>query len=210
MGPFLTEFKALCAEGKFDSVQMGYAIAHHPELKRIHNSFARNPDLPYLVYPNIPIEMPEEEEDEVKRTPKKQKKMPTFEEEVPFHFVAYVPVNGTIYEMDGQRLQPKVVGEYSDREQWWKDLFPLLQERMMAYGENEVNFSLLACMLDPLRVEAVHAKSNEAKEAVAEKQAAQEQQLQDINTRRTHNYAPFFKEFIRLLHEKQLLDDSIA
>lgn len=82
-------------------MQMGYAIANHPKFKEIHNTFARENDLPFHIYPSS--------HDSTHSTPSKSKKV-KLEDSVPYHFVAYLPVNGTVYEMDGHARSPQPVG----------------------------------------------------------------------------------------------------
>ena len=49
-----------------------------------------------------------------------------------FHFVAYVPINGRLYELDGLREGPVDLGK-CDREDWMKTVKPALDKRMQRY-----------------------------------------------------------------------------
>lgn len=56
------------------------------------------------------------------------------------------------------------LGSYKNLDCWWEQLFPILQSEMMSFGENEINFSLLACTLDDLWVDSQNCKSKSINE----------------------------------------------
>lgn len=45
-----------------------------------------------------------------KRTTKKKKKKKVDSDDVAFHFIAYVPIEGTVWKLDGLRRQPESLG----------------------------------------------------------------------------------------------------
>lgn len=49
-----------------------------------------------------------------------------------FHFIAYVPVNGVLWELDGLRRQPVRLGNCRD-EEWVQIATPRIQERIERY-----------------------------------------------------------------------------
>lgn len=49
-----------------------------------------------------------------------------------FHFIAYVPVNGVLWELDGLRRQPVRLGNCKD-EEWVQIATPRIQERIERY-----------------------------------------------------------------------------
>ena len=76
-----------------------------------------------------------------------------------FHFVAYVPVNGTVYELDGLQKKPIVVGSLADvglddssttgltkKYQWLSIARRAIQDRMAILGADsgDVKFNLMA------------------------------------------------------------------
>lgn len=60
-----------------------------------------------------------------------------------FHFVAYVPHDGRLYELDGLRKGPIDHGACS-REEWLSTAVPVIQKRMEKYAGGEIRFNLLA------------------------------------------------------------------
>ncbi|KAK0226186.1 hypothetical protein IW262DRAFT_1266454 [Armillaria fumosa] len=68
-----------------------------------------------------------------------------------YHFVVYLPVMGSVYELDG--LKPHAVrhGHYEDQgEGWVKAARDAIEVRIATYPENSLEFSLLAVRDDPL------------------------------------------------------------
>ena len=69
-----------------------------------------------------------------------------------YHFIAYTPVNGVLYELDG--LQPAPISHghcmFSD---FPEKIIPVLQRRIERYPANEIRFNLLAMVRD-LRIQA--------------------------------------------------------
>ena len=51
--------------------------------------------------------------------------MRRFDEDT-FHFVAYVPINGRLYELDGLKEGPVDLGK-CDQDDWMKDAKPVLE-----------------------------------------------------------------------------------
>ena len=47
-----------------------------------------------------------------------------------FHFVAYVPVGGRLYELDGLKEGPVDLGKCEQNEQWIKSVKPILDRRI--------------------------------------------------------------------------------
>lgn len=69
-------------------------------------------------------------------------------EEDAFHFVAYVPIDGHIYELDGLKEAPIDLGEIPKNKDWTSAVKPLLEKRMMKYSEGEIRFNLMAIVSD--------------------------------------------------------------
>lgn len=70
------------------------------------------------------------------------------QDETAFHFVAYVPVGATVYELDGLRPRPVRVGKYEELESWTSIAAPHIQARMFQYESNQTSFSLMALCND--------------------------------------------------------------
>lgn len=64
-------------------------------------------------------------------------------EEDAFHFISYIPFNGRLYELDGLQSGPFVISECTE-DDWIDFVKPAIQERINAYAENEIRFTLLA------------------------------------------------------------------
>ena len=78
-----------------------------------------------------------------------------------FHFVAYIPVDGAVYEMDGMRSAPRRVchpdeakeaadqragtdGDDAGTKDWLSVARPAIKRRMQRYADSELRFNLLA------------------------------------------------------------------
>ncbi|PHH81267.1 hypothetical protein CDD82_1167 [Ophiocordyceps australis] len=66
-----------------------------------------------------------------------------------YHFIAYVPARGAVWELDGMRIKPRRIGPL-DSNDWTSIAGPRIQERIREYGDQENNFSLLALCRCPL------------------------------------------------------------
>ena len=47
-----------------------------------------------------------------------------------FHFVAYLPINGRIYELDGLKEAPIDLGPIGEHKDWTISIRPILEKRM--------------------------------------------------------------------------------
>ncbi|KAI9008326.1 ubiquitin carboxyl-terminal hydrolase [Gaertneriomyces semiglobifer] len=120
----------------FSPAMRGLALASFHTLRTAHNSFSRQTDLPVLDYP-------------VPATSKSQKDSAP-DAEAPFHFIAYVPINGCVWELDGLKRCPRKIGEIPMDSPWTTLVEPDLQRRMAHYGDEAVQFNLMAIVKDPL------------------------------------------------------------
>ena len=112
-----------------DRLQLrGEALSNSELIRDVHNSFARAS--PFV---------------------SENQKFATEEEDV-YHFIAYTPINGTLYELDG--LQPAPVSHGACTFDDFPDkIFPVVQRRIERYPANEIRFNLLAMVRD-LRLRA--------------------------------------------------------
>eukprot|EP00294_Goniomonas_avonlea_P013588 CAMPEP_0114554856 /NCGR_PEP_ID=MMETSP0114-20121206/8434_1 /TAXON_ID=31324 /ORGANISM="Goniomonas sp, Strain m" /LENGTH=365 /DNA_ID=CAMNT_0001739933 /DNA_START=9 /DNA_END=1106 /DNA_ORIENTATION=+ len=115
IGPHLTEFKAETHD--FDPEMKGLALSNSELIRTSHNSFARPEP--------IELERTKDEDDDA------------------FHFSAYLPIDGHLYELDGLQKGPTHLGKI-ENERWWEMVAPLLQERIARYAASEIRFNLLA------------------------------------------------------------------
>ncbi|KAI8096844.1 ubiquitin carboxyl-terminal hydrolase [Halteromyces radiatus] len=127
IGPHLREFKEFTKD--FSPIDKGLAIAGHNLLRTTHNTFGNYESrLDALQYPRY---------DDIK--PTKKGKRSEMEDER-YHYIAFVPANGFIWELDGYNKTPVKICPIS--ENWLKLLQPELKKRM--HRSDALQFSLLS------------------------------------------------------------------
>lgn len=97
---------------------MGHAIASHELIRETHNSFSKSS--PFSMDPSA---------------------FPEREKEDPYHFVAYVPVGGMLYELDGLRQSPLMHAVVE--EDWVDQAREVIEDRIQAYPPGSVSWSML-------------------------------------------------------------------
>ncbi|EKV16751.1 Ubiquitin Carboxy-terminal hydrolase 37 [Penicillium digitatum PHI26] len=138
LGENLRSFKKFTMP--FTPALRGDAINNFEFVKRIHNSYARKMDIL-----NSDLQLKTEA-----TTRKKGPKGKAFEEsDATFHFIAFMPVMGQLWKFDGLERQPRALGECSE-DDWLELIKPNLLDRMAAYEEEEIEFSILGLVRDPL------------------------------------------------------------
>ena len=191
LGNVLGEFQSFTAS--FPPNLKGVAISSSEEIKTIHNSFAR----PEALWEDPSARAAPAEKGEA------------------FHFVAYVPVDGTVYELDGLQKGPIVVGSIGDNGDWLSVAQQAIQERMT---DAHIKFNLMAVTADPRvgwRTELEAASDETTRNEIAA-QLAQHDRLREQwkleNQRRRHNYLPLcielFKELAKQGDLPQLVSEA--
>ncbi|GAM84666.1 hypothetical protein ANO11243_026650 [Dothideomycetidae sp. 11243] len=161
----LGEFKDFTAG--FDAELRGEALSNSTPIRDAHNSFARAS--PFV-------------SDETRAA--------TGDDDV-FHFIAYVPVAGRLYEIDG--LQPAPIDHGACEEgAFAKDVIPVLQRRIERYPAHEIRFNLLAVCPD-LRIRARELGDQEWLYREEEKRRAWRWE----NALRKHNFVGFVGELAK-------------
>ena len=199
LGSTLTEFHSFTQS--FPPSLAGEAISSSEEIRKAHNAFARKD----AFLNDSKFHIPDDDADV-------------------FHFVAYIPSDGTVYELDGLQTGPIPVGTYSGADgsagSWLSVAREAIQERMNA-GGNEIKFNLMAVIQDQ-RVElkkklevlasANQQDSGEYSEVVAAlaAQDAKREQWAKENQRRRHNYVPLCMEIIKGLAKVGTLPELIT
>ena len=104
---------------------IGYTIGNSESIRTAHNSFARQE----------PFEMEER---------------PATKDDDVFHFIAYVPYNGKLYELDGCQGGPILIADV-DEDTWLPIAREEINNRISKYAAEEVRFNLLAVTGDLLQ-----------------------------------------------------------
>jgi len=198
LGPILSEFRNFTST--FPPDLKGEAIGASVELQRAHNSFARK--------------------DAFLQEGDKQR-VATGTEDV-FHFVAYIPHEGTVYELDGLQTGPIPVGTYgttssddnadtTTSDPWYGPAREAIQQRMQACSE--IKFNLMAMVGDPrLSIRKRLEKEEDSPELNAQLalQEAKRQQWKLENQRRRHNYVPLCIQILKELARKGDLPQLVS
>lgn len=213
IGPQLRDF--LDFAGELPPDMKGDVIGNSDFLRIAHNQFAR-PE-PFVF---------DAEKDEHHDT------------EDAFHFISYVPRNGTLYELDGLRPGPISLGSVneSDSTDWLTKASRSIERRIAKYqsdAKGEIRFNLLAIVGDreqkldarlkelTERREAVNAAmSDDDSIALIDEEISELNRLKreeenkraawrKENQRRKHNYVPFIFKLLEKLAEKGKLGDLL-
>lgn len=124
IGPELHKFKSFVEA--FDPDLKGEAISNSDTIRSVHNSFSRpNP----FVDESENQLRPDEDDDEL------------------YHFIAYLPSGGKLYELDGLHPYPIDHGECT-AEEFYDKLPEVLAKRISRGPEGEMRFNLLALTQD--------------------------------------------------------------
>ncbi len=124
LGEELSKMKTFTAD--FDMEMKGLSIGNSEILREAHNSF--RPPASHL--------LPE--------------KSSSSEGEA-FHYIAYMPIRGRVYELDGLAQGPRAVCAVEDGA-WIHQTIQVIQERMRMYQGSEERFSLQAIIEDKSQV----------------------------------------------------------
>ncbi|KAG6452211.1 hypothetical protein O3G_MSEX007509 [Manduca sexta] len=69
-------------------------------------------------------------------------------DDVQYHFISYMPIDGRLYEMDGLRDGPRDYGAISPQTDWLDLVRPIIMDRINYYTEDEIHFNLMAVVSD--------------------------------------------------------------
>ncbi|KAH8879584.1 cysteine proteinase [Thozetella sp. PMI_491] len=145
----------------------GEALSNSELIRDVHNSFARSS--PFV--------------DETQRQ--------SDETEDAFHFIAYTPIGGTLYELDG--LQPAPISHGScSQDEFPAKVIEVLQRRIARYDAAEIRFNLLAMVRD-LRIKAREIGDIEMLQREEQKRV----DWQFENVLRRHNFLGFTSEVLK-------------
>ncbi|MEC8391611.1 MAG: hypothetical protein VXZ58_01865 [Actinomycetota bacterium] len=193
LGEALSDFKAFSSAG-MDAETLGIAIGGHDLIRNAHNSFAK-PD-PFVM------------------DPADRNKMTGKREDV-YHFVAYIPHDGKVYELDGLKPGPILIGDAGD--DWWNTAKPAIEARMARYDD------ITSCLLSVCRSKIVRlqeeldalvvAGGDDSRIAELTRDVEAERQVRAAqaaeNVRRRHNYTPFVITLLKGLAKKGALQSMV-
>ena len=75
------------------------------------------------------------------------------EKEDAYHFIAYIPINGELFELDGLQSLPISHGPVNATDTTWTDRAKeVIEGRIASYGGSEINFNLMAITSDQVKV----------------------------------------------------------
>lgn len=178
VGTQLRDFKEFTAG--FPAEFRGDALSNSELIRDVHNSFAKSS--PFV--------------DETQRT--------ATEDDDVYHFIAYTPINGVLYELDGLQPAPIAHGT-STFEEFPEKVIPVLRRRIERYPANEIRFNLLAMVRD-LRVKAREIGDQEM--LIREEGKRNEWQFE--NSLRRHNFVGFAGEVLKGVISEKLKDGPEA
>ncbi|TAQ87757.1 hypothetical protein B7494_g3920 [Chlorociboria aeruginascens] len=172
VGPQLREFKEFTSS--FPAEFRGEALSNSELIRDVHNSFARS--------------SPFADETQKGDGPG---------EDV-FHFIAYTPINGVLYELDGLQPAPISHGTCTSAD-FPEKVIPVLQRRIGRYEESEIRFNLMAMVRD-LRVGAREIGDREM--LMREERKRSEWMFE--NALRRHNFVGFAGEVLKGVMQQKL------
>ncbi|XP_048587400.1 ubiquitin carboxyl-terminal hydrolase isozyme L5 [Nematostella vectensis] len=145
LGPNLSSFKDFSAT--FDGALKGLSLSNSDVIRAVHNSFSRQQMFEF------------------------DAKMPQKDDDV-YHFVAYAPINGRLYELDGLREGPIDHGACT-LDNWVAVCKPIIETRMQRYSSEEIRFNLMAIVTDRKmlylqEIEALNMKKQQLLERIHE------------------------------------------
>ncbi|PGH26522.1 hypothetical protein AJ80_01836 [Polytolypa hystricis UAMH7299] len=173
IGPELRSFKDFTTG--FPPDLRGEALSNSAQIRDSHNAFARAS--PFV--------------DETSRPP------PSDEDAELYHFIAYTPINGTLYELDG--LQPFPINHGPCTPSTFPEtLISVLQRRIARYPAGEIRFNLMAVVRD-LRIRAQQIGDVEMLERETRKRRAWAWE----NALRKWNFVGFIGEVVKGVVERK-------
>lgn len=193
LGSTLTDFKDFCQT--FDAYNKGLTLTNASQIRSVHNGFSKS-TLFELDSKN------QAKDDDV------------------FHFVAYVPIDGRLYELDGLKAGPIDLGAINSEQNWVDVVRPVIESRMQKYSEGEIHFNLMAIVSDRKMIyqrqidqlltgagaDAMDTDTTQHEiehlRILIEEEDAKRKRYNVENIRRKHNYLPLIVELLKILGQQ--------
>ena len=151
-------------------------------------------------------------------------KSPQGKEDV-FHFIAYLPIKGRLYELDGLKPAPIDLGAIPEGVDWTKIVRPVLEKRIMKYSEGEIHFNLMAIVSDrkmlyerelkalvqtstSMDTDELNIRVKEL-ESLIDDEDRKRLSYKKENIRRKHNNLPLIIELLTALAEEKRLVEAV-
>ncbi|KAK1971793.1 ubiquitin carboxyl-terminal hydrolase, family 1 [Colletotrichum sublineola] len=151
LGTNLQEFKDSTSNAS--TPLRGHALASNVFIRSVHNSFTRRMD-----HLNADLFLESEAADSKKMSRRgpakktKKTKKQKMDSDSGYHFIAYIPANGSVWELDGLKTRPVCLGPLKDDAHWANLVCPEIQARMRQFEESALSFNLLALCKSPLTI----------------------------------------------------------
>lgn len=168
LGEQLSEFKESTKD--ICTALRGHQLGRNTFIRKIHNSFTRRMDhlnadllLENEVFDAKTMSTKKRGAAKKGRTAPSRKKANT---DYGFHFIAYVPAGGYVWELDGLSKKPNRLGQSfipsrcsgfltsssdpAPKDDWTSVARPQIEGRMLQYEESQLSFNLLALCQSPL------------------------------------------------------------
>lgn len=200
LGGTLGNFKEFCQS--FDATMKGLTLSNSEVIRQVHNSFSRQQLFQF------------------------EAKLASKDDEV-FHFVAYLPIDGRLYELDGLKDGPVDLGAITSETDWLHIVKPIIEERILKYSSDEIHFNLMAIISDKKqtyqkRVQEltkqlesgdknadVHHDELSRLHGLIVEEDVKMKRYQVENIRRKHNYIPLIVELLKILAETGQLEPLV-
>ncbi|RWS27546.1 ubiquitin C-terminal hydrolase-like protein [Leptotrombidium deliense] len=202
LGQNLTSFREFVRD--FDVTMKGLALSNSDVVRDVHNSFARQQMFEF----------------DCKNTSNKDDDV--------YHFVAYVPFDGRLYELDGLKEGPIDLGAIPENMDWVEIARPVIEDRIKKYKDGEIHFNLMSIISDKkmqyekqindlqLKLESgqmeddsVLAEISQLQNLIAEENIKMKRYKME-NIRRKHNYLPLIIEILKSLAQEGKLTELVS
>ncbi|WRT64982.1 uncharacterized protein IL334_001923 [Kwoniella shivajii] len=174
-----------------ESSDIGYLVSSSPTIREVHNSFSKSS--PFSMDPSA---------------------FPEREKEDAYHFIAYLPVNGILYELDGLRKNPIMHAPIEG--DWLENARETIEGRIGTYPSGSLMFNLLCIRSTPLP--RLQRLLNDPSTPAQEKYQIQDQLEHELNktkrgqmenTLRRNNLLPVVFQLFKALGESGLANKAV-
>ncbi|KAI1130146.1 cysteine proteinase [Nemania abortiva] len=152
LGPELEGFRE--ATKPLAPPHRGHALDTNDFIRAIHNSVARRND---LLSEDLLLDNKYETACKKSKAPVKKRKKTSGSSKRnydpgTYHYIAFVPVDGQVWELDGLEIKPLCLGPYAPELEgaWLSVASEAIQERMSRQNDEFLSFNLLAICQSPL------------------------------------------------------------